>query len=269
MKISISNIGWDKEKDEEMYKYISSIGFQGLEIAPTRIIEKNPYNHLEEAKEFAIKLYRKYNIEISSIQSIWYGRKENIFNDFNQRKELIKYTKQAIDFAKVVKCKNLVFGCPKNRIINDSKKNNKIIEEFFFEIGNYAIEKNVYFSIEPNPIIYGTNFINTTDQAIQIVKNLNNKGIKINLDLGAIIYNKENLNIVEKNIELINHIHISEPNLKVIIPRKIHKDLLKILKNNKYDGYISIEMGKQEDIKIVKETLNYVKRISEEIYNAI
>ena len=37
MKLSISNIAWDKAYDEEMYEYLSNNKFNGIEIAPTKI----------------------------------------------------------------------------------------------------------------------------------------------------------------------------------------------------------------------------------------
>ncbi len=79
MKLSISNIAWSSENDEEMYKYISDNKFSGLEIAPTRIFANDPYNQLDKAKEFAEKLEQNYNLKISSMQSIWFGKQEKIF----------------------------------------------------------------------------------------------------------------------------------------------------------------------------------------------
>ena len=65
MKLSISNIAWSKDKDEEMYEYLSKIEFSGIEIAPTRIFEENPYSRIEEAKHWKQELENKYNLEIS------------------------------------------------------------------------------------------------------------------------------------------------------------------------------------------------------------
>ena len=42
MNLSISNIAWKAEYDSEMYKYLETTGFNGLEIAPTRIFPENP-----------------------------------------------------------------------------------------------------------------------------------------------------------------------------------------------------------------------------------
>lgn len=257
MKLSISNIAWSKEYDEEMYAYLLNNKIEGIEIAPTRIIEERPYDHIAKADKFAKKLYNKYSLMISSMQSIWYGKKENIFNE-SDIEELFCYTKKAIDFAEKINCKNLVFGCPKNRN-NLENRSEKYAMEFFNMIGEYAKNKNIVVSIEPNPIIYGTNFINYTYQAINFVKKVNSDGIKVNLDFGTIIENKENLKEIEKNIELINHIHISEPNLEIIKKREEHKELARILKEKNYNKYISIEMKNFNDIDCVKDTIQYVK----------
>lgn len=52
-----------------------------------------------------------------SMQSIWYGRTEKLFGTEEERNLLLDYTKSAVDFAAAIGCKNLVFGCPKNRCI--------------------------------------------------------------------------------------------------------------------------------------------------------
>lgn len=264
MKLSISNIAWEEIYDKEMYEFMTSNEFTGLEIAPTRIIEKEPYIHLDEAKRFYKGLKEKYNLEISSIQSIWYGRNENIFESIESRKVLLDYTKQAINFASIMKCRNIVFGCPKNRSVKNKEQDYKTAINFFDEIGNYAQSKNVCFSIEPNPTIYNTNFINTTKEAIELVKEINNNGIRVNIDLGAIIQNHENIDILKDNIHLINHVHISEPNLEIIQKRELHGKIIELLNKQDYQGYISIEMKNHNDIKKVKEIIIYIKQIAKE-----
>lgn len=84
--------------------------------------------------------------------------------------------------------------------------------------------------------------MNTTEQTIQIAKNVDSDGIMVNIDLGAIIQNKESLSILKENMDLINHIHISEPFLNGIEEREIHENLAMLLKSYSYDKFISIEM---------------------------
>lgn len=264
MNLSISNIAWSPEYDEEMYGFLSANGFCGLEIAPTRISLQAPYDKLAEAGEFSSRLKKIYNIRISSMQSIWYGITESIFGSDYDRQKLIDYTQKAVDFANAVACTNLVFGCPKNRAIpSDAVSDNylTIAYDFFNKIGKYAAGYGICISIEPNPPIYNTNFINTTIQAFDICKKLGNPGIKVNIDLGTIIHNSESLEILKDKINLINHIHISEPYLVPIEKRTLHHELINELRNLNYDKFISIEMSNPNNIDLVKEVILYVKEL--------
>ena len=81
----------------------------------------------------------------------------------------------------------------------------------------------------------------------------------MNIDFGTIIYNKEPLEWIEKNLDLVNHIHISEPYLKKIEKRELHKKL----KSLDFDKYISIEMGLQNSLDDVFEVIDYVAEVFE------
>ncbi len=258
MKLAISNIAWTKEKDESMYAYLLQKGFQGLEIAPTRLFLEKPYEHLKEAIQFSKKLINNYNLVIPSMQSIWYGRSEAIFGNEKERQALLDYTFQAINFAEAIGCKNLVFGCPKNRNVSDDNDYNTGID-FFRQIGNYAREHHTIVALEANPVIYGTNFLNTTKAAIDFCREIDNKGIGINYDLGTVIYNNEDYHTCLENLDLINHVHISEPYLAKIEKREIHRQLLKALGAGGYDKFVSIEMKTMEHMEDVYETINYVR----------
>lgn len=260
MKLSISNIAWSKDNDEDIYSFISQQNYSAIEIAPTRIIQENPYGNVSTGKIFSQNLNKKYNLDICSMQSILFGKTESLFGINKEREELLNYIKKAIDFASNINCKNLVFGSPKNRIIANDKQY-PIAINFFNELGNFAAQNNTTISIEANPIIYGTNFINTTKQAFQLVQDVNSKGFKVNVDLGTIIQNDENIDQIIDNIDLINHIHISEPNLELIKNRKLHKDLSKKLKKTNYDKYVSIEMKLQKNIDDIKKTIIYIKEV--------
>lgn len=258
MKLSISNIAWEEKYDEEVHSFLKGIGFQGLEIAPTRIVGLNPYTNKEAARKICEDLYKKYGLDISSMQSIWYGIEYEIFKSRKEYEFLINYTKSAIDFATEIGCKNLVFGCPKNRNTNNYEDIN-IAKDFFRVLGGYASTNGVTIGIEANPKIYNTNFLNTTLEVLNFVEELNCQGIGINIDLGTIIANEEDINIIKNSSKYISHVHISEPYLEKIEKRDIHKKLVSILRDINYDNYISIEMKNLNDINLVKETCEYIK----------
>ena len=260
MKLAISNIAWTAKQDETIYGVMKKHDFTGLEIAPTRIFPVTPYKHLRDATEWAESINKRYGFVIPSMQSIWDGRTENIFASEEDRSLLVSYTKMAIDFAETIGCLNLVFGCPRNRTIPKGKTSKEAIN-FFREIASYAVKKGTVVGMEANPSIYNTNFINDTEAAIQLVKEVDSMGFRLNLDVGTMIYNKENLDILKGNVWLINHVHISEPGLKPIAKRQVHDELYKVLKEEEYDRFVSIEMEKNESIDELEKTIDYVRKI--------
>lgn len=260
MKLSISNIAWEASVDEQMYKKLKDFGFQGIEIAPTRIFPQNPYDGLQQAKTWSDYLLKNYSLKISSMQSIWYGRQERIFGTDEDRKMLVAYTKKAIDFAQTIGCHNLVFGCPKNRAYPVGA-DLKIANAFFVKIADYALSHNTCIALEANPKIYGTNFINTTEEALTLIRELNKPSVRLNLDVGAMIENGENVDVLKGQVEFINHVHISEPYLKPINRRELHKELALLLRDEGYRGFVSIEMGKVDDIAMLCDIFAYIEEI--------
>ena len=135
--------------------------------------------------------------------------------------------------------------------------------EFFKEIGDFSLEHHTTIAIEPNPTIYNTRFLNYTEQAVEMAYKSGSDGIKVNVDLGTIIYNEEDINYLAKIPEYINHVHISEPGLKPIEHRDLHKQLFEVLKQIGYKRFVSMEMGNCNDTQKVIEIMNYLKLLAE------
>jgi sugar phosphate isomerase/epimerase len=115
--------------------------------------------------------------------------------------------------------------------------------------------------MEANPSIYHTNYMNYTSDALELVRKVGSKGFKLNLDTGAMIENGEDAAELEGCVHLINHVHISEPRLKPIAERDLHRKLKEILMKEEYSGFVSIEMNKTDNISAMEETLQYVRGV--------
>ena len=266
MKLSISNIAWEAKNDEIVYSYMKECGFSGVEIAPTRWVQENPYGQVEKAVKIAENLKETYGFTVPSMQSIWFGRQENLFSSEEERNTLIDYTKKAIDYAAAIDCKNLVFGCPRNRNVSDSfslsqEQAEEIAAAFFHELGEYAYEKGTVIGMEANPPIYNTNFANTTKEALALVEKAASKGFLLNLDVGTMVHNGEDIGILKDKVSLINHVHISEPGLKLIEQRELHRELAELLQEENYNNFVSIEVGKQEDVTVLKTVMEYIAEV--------
>lgn len=258
MKTSFSNIAWNFNDNDEVCEILKKYNFSAIEIAPT-IITSDPFTkNALDIQTFSNSIFTKYNLAISSMQSIWYKRTENIFNP-KDAPVLIGYAKKIIDLASEINCQNIVFGCPKNRNMLSTNTPEEVIP-FFKTIGDYASSKGTCIALEANPTIYGTNFINTTKEAFLFAKEVNSEGFKVNIDLGTIIYNNESLKPLSEYPELINHVHISEPNLVPIKKHSIHQELYTLLKTIGYQKFISVEMKNPEKIDIIETTAEYISK---------
>lgn len=262
--MAISNIAWGCEQDTQVYEMMKKYGFAGLEIAPTRIFEQQPYDRLDEAKSWAESIKKEHGLQVASLQSIWYGRQENIFRSQAERELLLAYTEKAIDFAVAAGAENLVFGCPKNRSIPARAKGaycSGLAMEFFCRLGEYAAAKGVFIGLEANPPMYQTNYLNNTDEVIDLLMALASPGLKLNLDVGTMIANDEVARLLEGKVRFVSHVHVSEPGLQVISKRSLHRELAAILAAEGYSGFVSVEMGKVDDIAVLEKVMLYVREV--------
>ena len=268
MKIAISNIAWNVEEDKDILKLLKKYSISGVEIAPTKIW-KNP---TEESYQ-TINQYRKYweknGISVSSTQSMLFGHPELlIFGNKDKRNQTLIYLEKMIRVSAGLGAKVIVFGSPKNRTrINVSKKQALDIAcDFFFKIATISRKYNVFFCIEPNPIEYGTNFINNTEQAIELIKEVNHPNFKLHLDSGVMTINGENVEkAITDGFPYLRHFHISEKNLIPIYKGKTnHKKIANILRKLNYKHWVSIEMRGMENssnLDVVDETLKFTSAI--------
>ena len=250
MKLCASNIGWAAEDDSRIYKELADRGFLGIEIAPTRVFPHPAYQKLREAEAFAKRLFETYGFAIPSMQSIWFGRQESIFGTPEERDTLAAYTKEAVDFASAVGCKNLVFGCPRNRSVPKGRDPREAIG-FFNEIGLYAAKHGCTIALEANPPIYNTNYLNTTAEAFEAAASCS-EGVSVNLDIGTMVQNSEGISVLEGRLPMVSHIHISEPYLAPIERRQLHRDLAAMLRDEGYDRFVSIEMKAQPADEVLR-----------------
>ncbi len=200
------------------------------------------------------------------MQSIWYGKQEKVFGDSEERKALVDYTRKACEFAQTIGCHNLVFGNPRNRETLNLDRDYPVAIDFFHIIGEIAVEHDTKIAIEPNPTIYNTHFINYTEQAVEMVDRANSKGLKVNYDLGTVIENQEDISYIHSIDAYVNHIHISEPYLAPIDFRHkaYHKALVAYAKQHG-QTFLSIEMGSKVDLETVKQIVQYLKKLTDEI----
>jgi D-psicose/D-tagatose/L-ribulose 3-epimerase len=268
MRISISNIAWDVTDDLKISQILNRYGINAIDIAPGKYFSNFQNTTIDEIKKIS-QWWEKRGIEIVGMQSLLFGTLNlNIFGQEDVQKRLNNHLIEVMRIANCLGVKRLVFGSPKNRDrtgLSDDETI-KIATEFFRNLGTQAEKYNVLICLEPNPTCYGANFMTTTEETASVVKYIDHKNIKMQIDTGAIAINQEDLkSILIQYHSLVGHIHVSEPNLVPIGDLNTnHKDFGANIRQFFQEEVVTIEMlvNKNESSEVaieraIKVTMNH------------
>lgn len=216
MRISISNIAWEPLHDEAVSTLLQKYNIDAIDVAPGKY-----FPDPKQASDKDIILIRQQwesrGISLVGMQSLLFGTQGlNLFSNCDVQKKMLEHLKAVIHVASGLGIKPIVFGSPKNRdrqSLNDDEACS-IAYEFFSQLGDIALKEDVVICLEPNPACYGSNFMTSSCETIEMVKLLDHPAIKMQLDTGAVAINQESITqVIQGNQDVIGHIHLSEPNL--------------------------------------------------------
>ena len=204
------------------------------------------------------------------MQALLFGTEGlELFTSSSSRLALKEYLKKAILYAEVIKCPILVCGNPKNRILQERKKDYPIAIEFFQELGAFAEQHQTTLCIEPNPESYGTNFITTLEEAFSFVTQIDSHGIGMILDSSTMLMNHNSANEWIDFTSKIKHVHLSMPFLQPLIKEySFYKEwvleFLKTLHEHSSASFLSLEMvhNKEEEVESSMKLLLFIKSSS-------
>lgn len=249
MKICLTNLSYSKLSFNNFLKKNDLNLIKNFEVAPTLVLKEiTSKKYLSKIK---LRLKEK-NINFISIQSVFFGFKPSIKLNKNETKEIIKYFKKIIKFANYLNIKKINIGSAPFRKIKMSPAalfdyNLKLFSIF----SDIALSSNINVNIEPISKKYKNLFLNNFFDVYDFVKKkLKKKNIKIVLDTGNCDLEKKNFKkIYRKYHKIIDHIQISEKNLRKIDINKIEKILL-FLKKENFNKTVAIEYLNAEGKKI-------------------
>lgn len=267
MQLCLSNITWKKNKNSfnEFLKFAKSIGCKGIELAPS-IIWEEPILSKSAERKVIKEMIISSNLKLVGLHSLLFTRPDlKMFkNEINQI-NLKKYIFKLIDLCLDLGGSQIVFGSPKNRELCGKSYKNCLLESYkiFSDIASYAEKKKIIFAIEPLSK-NETDFLYSLEDALKLVKKINNKNLLINLDTKVLFgQGKKIPKIIKASKNYINHVQIGGRGLK--LPTLIdeeHNLIAKSLREIDYKKFISLEIRRDElDIKgnIIKG-LKFIKK---------
>lgn len=216
VKISVSNIAWDPEEDEQVASLLKRYGIEAIDVAPPKY-----FSDVAAASDTDVARVRQKwadrGFRIVGMQALMFGTTGlNIFGGQASQQSMLEHLEHVARIGAGLGGHRLVFGSPRNRDrqgLSDAEAE-AIASDFFGRLGDIAARYGVVFCVEPNPAAYNCNFLTTTRETARFVRSLAHPAIKMQLDLGALSMNDEDPRVVMPEVATsVGHIHISEPNL--------------------------------------------------------
>ena len=248
MRFAVSNIAWTHAERLEAYQILGHAGMEGLEIAPGVLFaeEADCFQPSPTAERCVRAEVEGAGLRLVSMQALLFGvQGAALFGTGAERACFEAAMGRAIALAGRLQIPNLVFGAPRQRVVPEGMGLAEAMDHAlatFRRLGEAAMAAGTAIAIEANPAAYGTNFLNRQAEAQGFVDALNQRGISLMLDVGAMKMNREVVDIAAIT-PLLGHVHLSEPELAPA-PADIGQTaaLLGALAQAGYARAVSIEM---------------------------
>lgn len=272
MKVSICNElfqGWPIEK---VFEYAAQAGYDGVEIAPYTLADSVTEISAERRK--AIRLAaEKCGVEIVGLH--WLLVKPEGLH-ISHPDEIIRirtqeYIEALIHFCADIGGKVLVHGSPHQRTVRgewDFVESWNFAKETFKVCLKTARKRNVMYCIEPLAHTT-TNFINTVDEALRLVKEIRHPNFKMMFDCRHALAQEKS--VIEALIHALDsrglrHVHINDANGRGPgFGETKFTPILRTLIKNGYQGYLSVEVFHfdPDPQTIASRSIGYLKGILE------
>ncbi len=266
MNLSLSNIAYSDPFDEKIVEIAVELGIKSVEAAPLK-----SFGSFENFDRKSVSLFTSFlsqhGLKLRSFQALLFGTPELfIFGEAEGRNRLRKIIKSQIELAGSLGVSNLVYGSPSTRKFWDKTRLEveSIAFDFFGELGEIAKSHDTAISIEPNPPVYGNEFLQSTIECLKFVQKVNSSGLKTHIDTSTMILNGEApLDFPPEIADFNVHIHISEPFLAPFGEKEnenFHSNFVSFLETNMHDKVVSLEI-KQCEKQILIDSMTKFKKV--------
>lgn len=269
-KLSYNANGLRNLNIEDAIKSVALEHYDGIELS----LHKNhihPYNIKKGQLDKIKYIASEFNIKIACLatgcadllSSIPY-EPSLISKSEADRKQRIDLIKRSIELAAYLECPVINFA---SGLKIDSMHDNDA-KKYLIEGIHLALDtaEEIILAIEPEPEM----FIDTTEKAIEIIKEINSDKFKLNLDIGHVYCCEDNYKAkIEKALEYTVHCHIED----IVGRRHYHQipgtgdiefeDIFNLFIKHGYDKYISVELYHHADVwkQALRESFQYLTQI--------
>lgn len=268
MKFGICNEMFKDWEWKKIVDYVAKVGYEGVEIAPFTLTEDVKEVSAAKRKEI-LSLAKKNNLEIIGLHWLLASPKGLSISspDEKVREKTIHYLKDLINFCGDLEGELMIFGSPKQRDISPSSTKEdtyNYVRDGFLEILPLATERKVMVALEPLTK-KETNFINTAEEAIKMIEEINHPHFRLHLDVKAMTGEEKSIpEIIESAKDYLVHFHANDPNLLGPGFGKVdYQPIKEALEKVGYNKYLSVEVfdfSPGPEV-IAEKSIKYLKEI--------
>jgi sugar phosphate isomerase/epimerase len=231
LNLAVSNLAWLPSEEDKALETLNECGISLIEVAFSRLNSWENINQ-KDVLSFKAKL-NNYGLSCKSSQSLFYGLNISLL-DCNAT---LDHFNKLLSLSELIGVELLVFGSPKMRI-GTLEEASKVMEK----LDRLLMGKNIKVALEPNSKVYGGNYW------FKLEEISNYLGDRFENIVSMIDTHNSKLESSEINSEfingqsIVNHIHISEIDLKPLSDLNRHKSFSEILRKENYDKIITYEV---------------------------
>ncbi len=246
MRLAFSNIAWDIAEDEAIVSLLQRFGVDAIDVAPGKYFPEPGKTSDKDIARIKNWWFER-GVEITGMQALLFGTTGlNVFGSPESQDAMTQHLTAVCHIGAGLGATRIVFGSPKNRDRSGltDQETMDVAVSFFRRLGDIAESYGVVICLEPNPPCYGANFMTTSSETIEVVRQIDHPSIGMQLDTGALAINSENpFTVLQDCASLIRHVHASEPDLVPLGDgRADHDQVVAALKQYLPNHVISIEM---------------------------
>ncbi len=217
---------------------LSSLGVQGVEVAPTRL----PCPPAEYRNQVA-----DAGLAVSSLQAILHKRPDlQLFGDMLLLRD---HFARMAEVAHALGAGVMVFGAPANR-----RRGNLPLgvawDRAVAKLRSLAdAAHGVVIGLEPVPEIYGGDFLTHWFEVWKMVREVDRPGLRVHLDTACVDLAGDSIGTaIRDSADVLAHYHASQPDLGDFkAPLSAHWEAAEALEEVRYQGWMAIEMRQQPD----------------------
>lgn len=251
MRLAASNIAWSAADDLAVARTMASLGFEGLEVAPT-LVWPSPLATTPSERLAFRRAWEARGLPVVAMQALVFGRPDLVlFGDAGAREALAAHLRGMIDLAADLGAHALVFGSPRNRARGTLALEEafEVAAPFFAALGDHAAARGTALCIEAIPPEYGCDFVTTAADAAALVARGGSSGFRLHLDAGGMQLTGDALASIARFGGDAAHFHVSEPGLAPVGSSATdHAALAGALRGSGYAGWASVEMRAPEGL---------------------